>query len=387
MKSDQEELHYYTFTWEKFGNHLRKFVEENSHKLMDIDIILSFKRGGSIFGQALVCMIQDFFGKNSKKIRIRDIPSKMIYKNTKPTFLNRFVASPAEINDIPKLKEELMKEIQKKSKDNEKINIVVIDDNITTCLRQTLISKLIEEWFGKHVRVQKFAFCCQTGKEESLNEIVVKDPEIKDKIVRMPWHELRKITRKIKQKNEIKRILFEYNHHFDSEDFYEICNTYKDIIYEILGLRGIIDPKNRNIFKIKYCKKMDKIEIFTGLFTYNIVFIENYLYVFLSGPSIIPKLCEKEKFFIDEPEYRLCNSIYREDGSCFICTYLYCSRDIFYLILQFLKKNGMKKEHLTDITIEFNHNEVDSSITDYILKYFKQLYQEEEMPKIYEVKK
>jgi hypothetical protein len=374
----------YKFTWKKFGTLLMHFVKENIEELEDIDLIISLKRGGSILGQSLACLIQDFSRKNTHPIKIRDIPSGIVFKDTIPTFINRLIASPSEINDLPKLKSELQSEISVKSN---KMKILVVDDNITTCLRQRLICNSIVEWYGDKVLVKKLVFCAQ-NKEEALDMIIFDDSIPKNNIIAMPWHRVKIETEKINQKYHIEKIKFAFNSNINIKKLYNDYKTYKNSIYNLLGLNNVIKPNNNNIFNVTLDDMGNSIEINSGSFGYVIWKRDKSISIIMMPIDSIPKLCEEKKFLIDIPSYRFCNSSFRKDESCYICTYLYCSRDIFYIFLQYLKNIGMKEKELKNISIVFSpYAPKDRTIEKYLHKYLLQLYKEKKIPQIYGVMK
>ena len=383
LSSHFEKIKSYKFTWKKFGTLLSQFVKENINEFENIDLIISLRRGGSILGQTLACLIQDMTEKNTLQIGIKDIPSGIAYKNTIPTFLNRLIASLAEIREIPKLKSELKSELLKKPKDK-KMQILVVDDNITTCLRQRLICESILEWYGDSINVKKLAFCVQ-NKKKAVDKIIFNESIIEKRIVAMPWHNVRKIAKKINPVYHIEQIQFNIKYKLDLEQLYNDFLKYSDDIYKILGLNGVIKSNNNNIFNVSRHETSDSVEINSGSFGYTIWNQGESITIYMTPTDAIPKLCEKNKFSINEHSYRLCDSSFREDELCYVCSFLYCSRDIFYLLLQSLKNAGMKEDKLKNISITFSSiKPEDLLIEKYTYRYLRQLYQEKEMPQIYE---
>jgi hypothetical protein len=387
LNSNLVDIKEYQFSWEVFGGLLEGYVLKNLEELKNVDMIISFKRGGSILGQALACIVQDLISETSNKIIIRDMPSGIVQKGNPPTFLNRFVASTTEISDIPKLKKELNKEIQERNKNKKgKINILVIDDNITTCLRQRLISEIILHWFGNKVNVLKLAFCVQTDKKQAIDYIIFDDLILKNAIVKMPWHRLRKVEpENLERKNYIQTVIIPNKNEIDLDLLIDTFKEYINNIYETLGLKGVI-KLNNNIFNIKhkYYENKEFYEINSGSFGFKIYRCNKELCISLTNFTAIPKLCEQNKFAINDPIYRICKSEFSKNENCYECIHLYCSRDIFYIIVQFLKKMGMKEKEIENISIKFCSNKfINTEIEEYVPKYLKHLYQEQTIPEIY----
>lgn len=368
----------YVFEWKEFGDYLEQFITKNLENLLsdNFDLVISFKRGGSILGQIFACIFQDVSSNIRPSLCIRDIPSSLLSKKSVPTFLNRLVVSPLEISDIPRLKTDLETEIKKKSG---KLSILLVDDNITTGLRLGFFYKLIKRWFGDNVIVKKLIFYGGNQKFSKIVDYIIFDgPEFNKKAVNMPWHK-----RNIHPEDIIENGTLPYRVNFRNETdlnmsvLAEKLKNYESKIYNTLKLTDIVKP-DAEIFKIE--RKNGNLRIYSGSFAYQIRMSGPNLEICMSGSfDALPKLCSEKKFIIDESQYRLCKSTLMRTALCYECIYMYCSRDIFYFIMQFLKESGMDVDHLGDTVITFHpQKKVEERAEEYIHEYLEILFDERE---------
>lgn len=192
-------------TWDNFGKNLKNYIINNKEYLEkeNFDIILGFSRGGVILAFAFACLLKDHSKKYSKlqKASVRPIPNGIVRKINDPCFIMNQAASNIEIDDILNNLESELKKFSKDYAANEKLNILLMDDNLSGATRVKYLEDILEDMKSSIVHEHK-TLAYVRHKLFSKEEIptIIDFPEKADIFI-MPWHDFHE-TRDLKFKNE-----------------------------------------------------------------------------------------------------------------------------------------------------------------------------------------
>jgi hypothetical protein len=357
-------------TWDKLDCDIKEFVRNKKEKEItegNIDVVLPFKRGGSIFSQLLIYHIER--EKPDWNPVVRDIPHILKTRKKSAEFLNRYFANPDELRDIPLLMHDLNDLIDR----SKKLRILFVDDNITTAKRIRLFSKILKSWFGERVIIQKLVYCKSprnvVGCGEKylyVNKSISQQSEYY--YVLMPWKkeiETKMISRKA-------NFILEWGipGDFDIHQLFDRIKQYQCEIYRTSSYSVLCSPMGF-IFssRIKHVNGKETITIRSGSLHFGIYRETNSLKIKISSQfSSIPYACSQEKCSIDE-RYRVleCKRSSTEDSMCLECHILYASRDIIYLVSEEISRVGADPRNVSLYPKDYDpyfQKYLDSLLTD-----------------------
>ena len=349
------DIHGYKITWQKLEEDIDNFVKSKGRKEIikeKINTVIPFKRGGSLFSQILLYNLQDKYPEWDPIIR--DIPRLITKRKKSAEFLNRFLTNSNELGDIPCIK----KDLTSLSEECKELNILLVDDNITTAKRVQLFSKLIKLWLGNNINVKRLAYCKapqvpipKTDEYLYINEDI---PPHFDYVM-MPWKKEGQMERIHRKENPLLR--WKVPTDFELDEMLDDFKHYESEIYKNPPYSSIDTPLGL-IFRVEY-KNMGKknmevptIILKSGSLRYGIKKLNKTLELHIcSSFLIIPHPCTDKERLIDE-RYRICNyeACSFEDSMCYECHLFYVSRDILYYVLKSIEKNGINP---IDVSLDF----------------------------------
>ncbi|ODS35715.1 MAG: hypothetical protein A7315_05220 [Candidatus Altiarchaeales archaeon WOR_SM1_79] len=190
----------YLESWQSFGDNLNEFIEKHNDDLIkdSFDLILGFTRGGYIVALALSALLRDKFKEaydieeKPYKASVRAIPSGITTKRYRhPCFVMHDAASKEDMEDLRSSLEYNLREFKKTIEEEnfqkiDKVNVLLVDDNLTGSTRLLTFAKEMRKWDFLDVKT----LCYVRHKAFEIPKFdyeISKFPQNYDYFV-MPWH-------------------------------------------------------------------------------------------------------------------------------------------------------------------------------------------------------
>ena len=187
-------------SWQSFGDNLDKFIDKNRDDLIkdSFDLILGFTRGGYIVALALSALLRDKIKEaydieeKPYKASVRSIPPDITTKRYRhPCFVMHDAASKEDMEDLRNTLEYSLRKFKKTIIEEyflriDKINVLLVDDNLTGSTRLLTFAKLMRKW--DFINVKTLCYVRHKAFEiPKFNYEISKFPQDFDYFV-MPWH-------------------------------------------------------------------------------------------------------------------------------------------------------------------------------------------------------
>lgn len=336
-------------TWLQFEQHIDVFFDVCGPTLCDdnFDVIIGFSRGGTILSNILSCLIKDkfdFYKKQQHKLSVRNIPNGIYVKSKDPCFLINKTATSNELEDIREhLKNDLINFHSKYCNKDDKLNVLLVDDNLTGSTRlfeaKSFLESLLLEG-DKLCNVKTLAYTrVKNIKRPKLDYQILKYPN-NILFFTMPWHDIHVMP---------SHPIFNNNEEIGIEITFEFTKQ-KEIEFEM-----IIDEIENLYQDCRIVKHAEEDELgITDCATIRIGNIDLSLYNnekskrlemrFIISKNYPPKYClESDAFDINGKiifdsnsevifEEGLCKNISSEitwKNLCIYCATLNCGKDLF----------------------------------------------------------
>jgi len=185
-----EEVQFIKETWENFGNQLNNFLNEYGDKLRNFNILIGFTRGGMILATALCTLLRDKYGTTEGELSyaLRSIPGGFTLKSYRePCFAMSTPMEKEEEEDA----EVLITEIENIHNrfHRKKLNILLIDDNLTGATRLFAYKRFLKERLP-YANVRTLGYKrLECFKHPSLDFLIAGYVPA-DKYFVMPWHKV-----------------------------------------------------------------------------------------------------------------------------------------------------------------------------------------------------
>ena len=332
-------------TWLQFEKHIDIFFDVCGPAFCDddFDVIIGFSRGGTILSNILSCLTKDKFEcyrKNQHKLSVRNIPNGIYVKSKDPCFLINKTATSNELEDIHKhLKNDLIRFHSKYCNHDEKLNVLLVDDNLTGSTRLFEAKSFLESF--KLCNVKTLAYTrVKNIKRPKLDYQIFKYPN-DILFFTMPWHDIHVMPSHPIFNNDFEDIGIEITFEFTKQKEIE----FEMIIDEIENLFQnckIVKHAEENELDITDCVTIRRGNIDLSL--YNNEMSNRLEMRFIISKNYPPKYClESEAFDINGKiildlnrevvfEGGLCKNISSEitwKNLCIYCATLNCNKDLF----------------------------------------------------------
>jgi hypoxanthine phosphoribosyltransferase len=344
-------------SWPHFGWNIENFLLLNKEKLIDndFDLFIGFSRGGVILSNILSCIIKDKFEHYKKdilKLSLRSIPNGIYSKSDEICFLINKTATEAELDDIH---EYLKKDLEKfysehfKEKKQQKLNILVIDDNLTGSTRIFAAKHFLEQLNFVGI-VKTLAYTRVKDFKVPKLDYQIRDYPENALFFIMPWHYVHiEHQHPILQNKDTATTLFFKFLAQDNIKFGEIVEEIEQTIPY-----NQVNKHDDEDFEIKDCVNF-RIGTSDLALYYNSLenIIEIHYYVIKIYP---PKACLTNNSMFETP---LCKDSSKEkitNDLCTLCTILNCNKQFFKILLN--------KGDFSNFNIDYLYED---QISEYIL--------------------